>query len=233
MNSHHLTGDQTDTCVERCSCVCFSFFFCSLTSVAAGQPLWPQLLLLERVRRLRQRQVVHAGLPPAAHQQHTHHLRLQPPVQLRHPDDLPAAGCECNPNVIKSSQIKLYCTFHTQKKCKTKSLTANGHVEQNPKNQQKNGLLVSQQQYCFSFNMSSILQIFFSFSSYKLFPVCQELLETEDVLLPLDYQCKTPNQINRQQMCHPKVRTLQKNVLTGSSEGPFPNIINQPSAVSS
>lgn len=75
---------------------------------------------------------------------------------------------------------------------------------------------MSQQQYCFSFNISSILQIFFSFSPCELFPVCQEHLETEDVLLPLGYQCKSPNQINRQQMCHPKVRTLQKTCRQGA-----------------
>lgn len=62
--------------------------------LTAGEPLWPQLLFLECIRCFWERQVVYAGLPPFTHQQHTHNLRLQPPVQLCRPHDVSATCCE-------------------------------------------------------------------------------------------------------------------------------------------
>lgn len=53
-----------------------------------GEPLWPKLLFLEFIRCLWERQVVHTGLPSITHQQHTHNLCLQPPLQLCCPHDL-------------------------------------------------------------------------------------------------------------------------------------------------
>lgn len=55
---------------------------------AAGEPLRSQLLFLEFIRCLWERQVVHTGLPSIAHQQYTHNLCLQPPLQLCCPHDL-------------------------------------------------------------------------------------------------------------------------------------------------
>ncbi len=84
-----------DECLD---CAAFSLLgsnmcFCVFV-FTAGEPLWPQLLLLECIRGFWEWQVVYTGLPPVAHQQHTHYLRLQPPVQLCCPHDVSATCCK-------------------------------------------------------------------------------------------------------------------------------------------
>ena len=69
----------------------FFFFFFSHT---VGELLHSKLLLLELLRALHDRPVVVAGLQAAGHQQHTHHLLLQPPHQLRRAHGSPRARCE-------------------------------------------------------------------------------------------------------------------------------------------
>lgn len=80
--------------VTLCIIAVLNILFIDAFVSSAGEPLWSQLLFLERIRGFWEWQVVYTGLPPVTHKQHTHYLRLQPSVQLCCPHDIPATCCK-------------------------------------------------------------------------------------------------------------------------------------------
>lgn len=66
----------------RCRSLSQLLWFCFCHAALRGE-LQPQLLVLELLQENHDGLLVHAGLPPAGHQQDAHHLLLHAPHQLR------------------------------------------------------------------------------------------------------------------------------------------------------